>query len=98
MIVVLHNKGSTYIICNLDGTLAHTPVAAFQVVPYFARKSLDIPNIQQHIDMTTAHLQQMEQTPDTNPNKAEVIDEVLADEDESDSREEAELASEEEES
>ncbi len=60
MIVVSCNKGGTYIICDLDGTLAHTPVAAFRVVPYFTRKSLDIPDIQQHIDMTVAHLQQME--------------------------------------
>ena len=40
----------------------------------------------------------MERTLDTDPDEAEVIDEVLADEDKSDSREEAELASEEEES
>ena len=60
MIIVSCNKGSAYIICNLDSTLAHTPVVAFRVVPYFTRKSLDIPDIQQHIDMTVAHLQQME--------------------------------------
>ncbi len=29
MIVVLHNKGGVYIICDLDGTLAHAPVVAF---------------------------------------------------------------------
>ncbi len=60
IIVVSCNKGGTYIICDLDSTLAHAPVAAFQVVPYFARKSLNIPNIQQHIDVTTVCLQQME--------------------------------------
>src|SRR5258708_21192255 len=98
MIVVSCNKGSMYIICDLDGTLAHAPVAAFRVVPYFDRKSLDIPDIQQHIDVTMAHLRQMERTLDADPDEAEVIDEALADKDESDSREEAELASEEEES
>ena len=40
----------------------------------------------------------MERTPDADPDEAEVIDEALADEDKSDSGEEAELASEEEES
>ncbi len=39
----------------------------------------------------------MEQTPDADPDEVEVIDKALADKDERDSREEAELASEEEE-
>src|SRR5258708_4908376 len=98
MITVSHNKGGTYILCDLDGTLAHAPVAAFRIIPYFVRKSLDIPDIQQHIDVTAACLKQMERTPDANPNKAEAVDEALADDDTSNSGEEAELASEEEES
>ncbi len=97
IIIVSCNKGGTYIICNLDSTLAHTPVVAFWVVPYFTRKSLNIPDIQQHIDVTVACLWQMEQTPDADPDEVEVIDKALADKDERDSREEAELASEEEE-
>ena len=36
MIIVSRNRGGAYIICDLDGTLAHAPVAAFRVVPYFA--------------------------------------------------------------
>ncbi len=98
MIIVSHNKGSAYILCDLDGTLAHTPVAAFRVVPYFAQKSLDIPNIQQHIDVTAARLKQMERTPDADPDEAEAVDKALADDNTSDGGEEAELASEEEES
>ena len=98
MIIISCNKGSVYILCDLDGTLAHTPVAAFRVIPYFTRKSLDIPDIQQHIDVTAARLKQMEQTSDADPDKAEAIDEALADDDTSDGGEEAELASEEEES
>src|SRR5258708_5340719 len=35
MIIVSCNKGGAYILYDLDGTLAHTPVAAFRVVPYF---------------------------------------------------------------
>ena len=37
MVVISKNKGGAYIICNLDGTLAHSPVAAFRIVPYFTR-------------------------------------------------------------
>ena len=60
MIIVSRNKGGAYILCDLDGTLAHAPVATFRVVPYFTWKSLNIPNIQQHIDVTVARLKQME--------------------------------------
>src|SRR5258708_999208 len=60
MIIVSCNKGGAYILCDLDGTLAHAPVAAFRVVPYFVWKSLNIPDIQQHIDVTAARLKQME--------------------------------------
>src|SRR5258708_32983065 len=98
MIIVSRNKGGAYILCDLDGTLAHAPVATFRVVPYFVWKSLDIPDIQQHIDVTVACLKQMERTPDADPDKVEAVDEALADDDTSDGGEEAELASEEEES
>jgi hypothetical protein len=37
MIIVSRNKGGTYIICDLDGTLLHAPVTAFWVVPYLAQ-------------------------------------------------------------
>ncbi len=98
MITISRNKGGTYILCDLDGTLAHTPVATLRVIPYFTWKSLDIPDIQQHIDVTMAHLKQMEQTPDADPNEAKAVDEALADDDTSNGKEEAELALEEEES
>ena len=60
MIVVSRNKGGAYILCDLDGTLAHAPIAAFRVVPYLARKSIDIPDIDQHIDVSVARLRELE--------------------------------------
>ena len=54
MIIVSCNKGGAYILYDLDGTLAHAPVATFRVIPYFTWKSLDIPDIQWHIDVTAA--------------------------------------------
>ena len=35
LVVVSHNKGGAYIICELNGSVCDRPVAAFQVVPYF---------------------------------------------------------------
>ena len=62
MIVISRNHGGAYIICDLDGTLAHTPIAAFRVVPYFARRSIDLPDLDQHIDVSVARLRKLEAT------------------------------------
>jgi len=51
MVIVLQNWGGTYIICDLDGTLAHMPITAFRIVPYFACENIDLPNLKQHIDV-----------------------------------------------
>jgi hypothetical protein len=44
MVVVSRNRGGTYIICDLDGTLAHAPIVAFRVVPYIRKMSLVLKN------------------------------------------------------
>ena len=45
MIVVTRNRGGAYILCDLDGTVAHSPIAAFRLVPYFPRREIDTLNI-----------------------------------------------------
>jgi hypothetical protein len=62
MIVVSCNRGGAYILCELDGTLYHAPVAAFRVVPYLARKNIEIPNLEQHIDVDVSRLRELERT------------------------------------
>ena len=42
-VVVTQNRGGAYVVCELDGAVLDQPIAAFWVVPYFARKSLIIP-------------------------------------------------------
>ena len=36
LIVISCNKGGTYILAELNGTLYHQPITAFRVIPYFA--------------------------------------------------------------
>ena len=54
MVVISRNRGGTYIICNLDGTLGHAPIAAFRVVPYPAREKLELPDIEQYINVSVS--------------------------------------------
>ena len=54
LVVVSCNRGGAYILCELDGTLSHAPFAAFRIIPYFAREHINIPDIQNHIDVTVA--------------------------------------------
>jgi hypothetical protein len=60
LVVVSRNFGGAYILCELDGTVLHRPIAAFRVIRYFARKSIDIPD--ELIDIDTRRLREMEET------------------------------------
>ena len=54
LIVISHNKGGAYIICELDGSILHRPVAAFRLLPYLARKSIKLQD--DFIDIDTKRL------------------------------------------
>jgi hypothetical protein len=43
LIVIARNYGGGYILCELDGTVFHRPVAVFRLLPYLARKSIPLP-------------------------------------------------------
>jgi hypothetical protein len=42
-VVLTRNRGGAYVICELDGSVLDQPLAAFRVIPYFARKHIEIP-------------------------------------------------------
>jgi hypothetical protein len=58
LIVVSKNKGGTYILYELDGLVLQNPVAGFRVIPYFARRRIELPEGLQ--DISTERLRQME--------------------------------------
>jgi FMN phosphatase YigB (HAD superfamily) len=72
MIIVSRNKSGAYIICDLDGTLTHAPVAAFRVVPYLARQSIDIPDLEEHIDVSVSRLRELEYSTTADPDEEDI--------------------------
>jgi hypothetical protein len=65
MIVVRVTKRESYILAEMTGAVLQHKVAKFRVVPYFARKKIDIPDgILQLIDLNEAELLKIEEQPE----------------------------------
>jgi len=62
LIVISRNKGSAYILAELDGTLFDRPVAAFRVIPYLARAHIDLPPLDELLDVSIARLHELQNT------------------------------------
>ena len=43
LVVVSRNRGGAYVLCELDGTVLHCPIAGFRLMPYLARASIPLP-------------------------------------------------------
>lgn len=71
LIVISRNKGGAYILSELDGSVLDRPVAAFRVIPYFARTSLDIPPLDELIDISKQRLAEMEDSAIADPDDDE---------------------------
>jgi hypothetical protein len=65
LIVIRRSKGGSYILAEMDGTTLHKKVARFRVIPYFARRKIDLPeNIQDVIDISDERLNEMLEEPE----------------------------------
>jgi len=60
MVVIRRTKGGSYVIAELNGTLWQQKVGAFHCVPYFARRSIKLPeNVLEWLDVSEEGLQKI---------------------------------------
>ena len=83
LVVLARNKGGAYIICKLNGSVFDRPVAAFHVIPYFAQKSLPLPDLDKFIDISTERLRSMEESTTGGPDDEDAEDMGAGDDDSS---------------
>ena len=62
LLVISQNKGSVYIISELNGSVFDRPIAAFRIIPYFARQRINVPPLDELIDITSRRLRELEET------------------------------------
>jgi hypothetical protein len=74
LIVISRNKGGAYIIAELNGSVFDRPIAAFRVIPYFARSKIDLPPLDKLIDISHQRLQELANSMDTDPEDEEADD------------------------
>src|SRR5271154_7169949 len=56
LIVISRNRGGAYILAKLDGSVFDRPIAAFRVVPYFARAKITLPPLEELVDISQRRL------------------------------------------
>jgi len=67
LIVLSRNKGGAYVVAELDGSVFDRPVAAFRVIPYFARSEIDLPPLNELLDVSEKRLRELRDSPEIDP-------------------------------
>src|SRR5271170_479713 len=67
VIVLSRNRGGAYVLAELDGSVFHRPVAAFRVIPYFARKSIELPPLDELLDISRQRLRELKDSEENDP-------------------------------
>ena len=85
LVVVSRNRGGAYVLCELDGSVLHRAIAAFRLIPYLARKSIQLPA--NFADISSKRLAELTESFDdgTDDPEPEVVQDSRQDESDSDS-------------
>ena len=79
LLIISKNKGGAYILAELDGSVLNRPIAAFRVIPYFARKFLNLPPLSELLDISKKRLIEMEDSIEVDPEDDEEVADPLLD-------------------
>jgi hypothetical protein len=67
-IVITRKDGGAYLVAEMDGSVLKDKIAAFRLIPYFARRQLSLPDkLDSIIDQTQENLRKMLETPEDEP-------------------------------
>ena len=69
LIVISQNKGGTYIVSELDGSVFDCPITAFRVIPYFTRQHINIPPLDKLINISACQLRELEDSTAADPDE-----------------------------
>jgi hypothetical protein len=72
LIILSRNKGGTYIIAELNGSVFDRPIAAFQVIPYFVRTKINLPLLDKLLDISQQRLQELQDLTEADPEDEDV--------------------------
>jgi hypothetical protein len=78
MIFLAKNRGGACILCELDGAVPKRPFATFRVIPYFPRRSIPLPPIEEFLDITPEDLNSRVDSTESDPDG--LIDDPVVDE------------------
>ena len=79
LVIISWNRGGAYIICELNSSVFDRPVTAFWVIPYFAQKSLSLPDLDNFLNIPCARLDEMEASATINPDTDKFDDQEASD-------------------
>ena len=69
LIVISCNKGTTYILAELDSSLLDRPIAVFHVIQSFVRAHIKLPPLDELLDVSIVHLCKLQNSSNTNTDK-----------------------------
>ena len=64
MIVISRNRGGAYIIAEMNGAVLARPIGAFRVIPYYPRRTITLPPLEDVLDISTDELRRREESMD----------------------------------
>ena len=67
LIILSRNREGAYIILELNGSVFDPLIAAFRIIPYFARTKIDLSHLDKLLDISWQQFQELKDSADLDP-------------------------------